>query len=178
MKKNKKVIVLVSFIFSLNHLFCQSIISGQNDGFYITPQNDSFFVKSYVVQNKSKEDLWMWFDPQKGDNLSDNVKRYFYVQKGDYALLEILNDESVSNKKLNIIGQTFIKCIRSKSEFTIHILFDKWDNALDDAVKNRVVLIKSSDLRSGLQNSLVRNKEYCFSGDVIVFDSKHLKNLY
>lgn len=175
--RKKQTILLIPFILSLNNLFAQKIIKDQYEDFYVTPQNDSVFAKSFIVHNNTKENLYLWFDVEKKGNPSEDVKRYFYTVKGDISLLEILNDESVSNKKLNIIGQTFVKCIAPNGQFRICITMHYPASWLNDALKQKLVIVKSSQLNTSLKNALDRNSEFSFGSDMIVIGYKDFMNL-
>ncbi|AXY73236.1 hypothetical protein D3H65_04265 [Paraflavitalea soli] len=175
--KEKHAIVLIFLILLMNGIFAQKIIKEQYEDFYVTPQNDSVFTMSYIVQNNTKENMYLWFDGEKSSITTEDVRRYFYLLKGDVTLLEILNDESVSNKKLNIIGQTFIKFLAPKRQFRISITMHRLDSGLDDAVKQKLVIVKSSLLDMSLKRSLDRNNEFSFGSDMIIISDKGFVDL-
>jgi hypothetical protein len=171
--KNRNALILFFSVFTINGLFAQKIIRGGED-FYVTPKNDSVFMASCVIKNNSKDSVWMWFDSRKSNSLSDNIRRYFFSVQGDFSLLGILNDESVTNKRLNIIDQSFVKLIRPDSEFRICIMMGSLNDRVDDALERTLVFVKSSLLNSGLRNALIRNVDYLYNSDLIVINWKNI----
>ncbi|MBO9202429.1 MULTISPECIES: hypothetical protein [Niastella] len=126
---------------------------------------------SYVIKNDSKDSVWMWFDPQKSERVYDNLKRYFYLLKGDFSLLDILNEESVFDKRLNITGLSFVKLIPPNSQFGICLLKNSLNDCVD-TLDRTVVLVKSAQLSRSIKSALDRNIEYMYNLDMIVIDRR------
>ena len=107
----KKAIKLV-LILMLLRMISQGQKIQQSKDFYYIPQSDTVFITTYLIENDSENKLFLWFDLDKDKR---SPKEYFYQKRGDYSLLEILNEETIANKRFDIISQTFIKQIKQKN---------------------------------------------------------------
>lgn len=119
------------------------------------------------ISNKSSENYFTWVASEKIIGVSNEklIRDYFFKVKGDFSFFQLMVetiDESVLSK--TYIGRTFLKKIAPNESFTYQILKDNPDS---DLYKDKIVLIKESELYQYMQLEIQEKYLFRFSSIVL-----------
>ena len=119
------------------------------------------------ISNKSSENYFTWVASEKitGKSNEKLIRDYFFKVKGDFSFFQIMVetiDESVLSK--TYIGRTFLNKIAPNESFIYQILKDNPDS---DLYKDKIVLIKESELYQYIQLEIQEKYLFRFSSIVL-----------
>ena len=171
MEKGIKALIVV-LMYSIG-IKAQNQVLHKDKDFYVTPQNDSFFITTYTFCNNFNGNTILWFGLSNKDS---SANQYFYKLKGEVSLIDILNDDNVNNKRFDIIDQTFIKNIKPNEKFSVTVVFRVKENWVRDRFEKNIFLVREAKLNSGLKNALKRNIDFCYKSNFISLYFEQLKS--
>lgn len=146
------------------HTATGQIIEKSKD-YYLLQSSDTIFISTFKIKNNTSDDLFVWFD-------SSNIQaitNYFSALKGDFSLLSLLNEETVENKRFDLINLTFVKKIRSKNFFAVTVLYKDRVSWQIDKFEKDIKAVKAVKLRGPILAALNRNEKRLFQADFISF---------
>lgn len=170
----RPLIFLFLMIVSVSKLNAQSVdmnIKLYTSYYY---NNDRYNIRELTLTNLSIDTLIVWItDSVKNHNETQSIYDYFFKQKGDMSLSNIIYDGNVS-EVLTVIGDTFIKEIPPDNAFTIFFIdsCNKNDDYYLEFVKNKIVSIKKSSLRPFNFTNFPIWHQLLFRNDTIILSNK------
>lgn len=172
MKKTSLALLLASFS---SFCFCQGINVSLDTVHYATL--NSFEQKDYVIikiENDSYDDYVFWIAECMDGLQTDETKKYNFVfhkcGKREYNLFQYFTDNANVNYTMYYVGFSFIKVIKSKSNFSLVSSIENVNEYL-----NRFVFMTSNDFEEGF---ILLNSDWLFKYDILVLDNlEPVKNI-
>lgn len=153
----KHTIILFIFLFSVK-CFSQSDLILHDKIKYMVSNKLIEYNRSTLINN-SNHDLVIWFSQNQPENYND----YFKKKKGDFSLLDWLNDENFDNYNIHMY-LTFIKILKPNCKFDIFYKSNL-------PVINKINI---DSLPSYIKNSLISSNKYniqkLYNSDYIIFE--------
>lgn len=172
MKKTSLALLLASFS---SFCFCQGINVSLDTVHYAT--FNSFEQKDYVIikiENDSYDDYVFWIAECMDGLQTDETKKYNFVfhkcGKREYNLFQYFTDNANVNYTMYYVGFSFIKVIKSKSNFSLVSSIENVNEYL-----NRFVFMTSNDFEEGF---ILLKSDWLFKYDILVLDNlEPVKNI-
>ena len=165
MKKTSLALLLASFS---SFCFCQGINVSLDTVHYAT--FNSFEQKDYVIikiENDSYDDYVFWIAECMDGLQTDETKKYNFVfhkcGKREYNLFQYFTDNANVNYTMYYVGFSFIKVIKSKSNFSLVSSIENVNEYL-----NRFVFMTSNDFEEGF---ILLKSDWLFKYDILVLDN-------
>lgn len=172
MKNTSLALLLASFS---SFCFCQGINVSLDTVHYAT--FNSFEQKDYVIikiENDSYDDYVFWIAECMDGLQTDETKKYNFVfhkcGKREYNLFQYFTDNANVNYTMYYVGFSFIKVIKSKSNFSLVSSIENVNEYL-----NRFVFMTSNDFEEGF---ILLKSDWLFKYDILVLDNlEPVKNI-
>lgn len=144
--------------------------------FKVNIRDYSYFIDSIEInlttlqiKNPTKENLLVWIERNSavGSTMDQKVKSYFFKNKGDFSLIQLVNENLVNEIK-PVVFSSFIKEVTPNDSFLITIIHRKESNEILDA-----------KLRNEIQ-TFFENNVICMHQDELTqyFDLLQFKSIY
>ena len=157
----------IIYIFLLMFVFCSLELNAQNllqidtvsfryfNG--LTKQEQ--IIDSYKIINNTDEEYLTWVSLLSVNSKSnvELIRNFFMKRKGDFNYLELMYENLLNEKSINIIGYSFIKNITQRETFSYFIVKTNSDSKF---YIDRIVVIPKKEVEKHLKISL--NEKYFF----------------
>lgn len=141
-----------------------------------------FNLVTLELSNVTKEDVFVWIEESstQGLTIDQKVKSYYFKNKGDFSLIQLVN-ENLVNEIPSILFKSLIKKISPDDCFVISILYSKKPNdasgsevlkTIESFLKNNVVYIDHSTLSKFFD--LKQFEMLYYKGKILCLDWKDL----
>jgi hypothetical protein len=114
-------------------------------------------IEIYKMTNNTMEEYLTWVSiiPVEHKSHSELIRDYFIKQKGDFNLIEMINEDLLKDKTINI-GYSFIKNILPKEAFSYMIVKNDSNSTF---YQDRIVIIKKKEVELYL-NMQIKKKYF------------------
>jgi len=175
--------IFILFILSTLNVFSQNVIY---ENYELKISKSKYFADEteynmLVLQiiNKTDSALVTWIEKEKVAHLTDKekAKNYFMNHKvGDFYLAELHWEQFSNSSKISIqLYYTFYKIIEPRGTFQIIILLDRFDDNIDEWIKNYLVVVNENDVP--LISTIKQSSRLKYLENTIVFPPKDINKV-